>query len=64
MGFFDLFKAKKQEKQTIALDSLGSWINENFDHTTILSIEDKKLGDAIEKETKQKIYYLVTNGRA
>ena len=37
---------------------LGGWIDENFDHNTILSVEDKKLGDLIESETGQNIYYL------
>lgn len=37
---------------------LGKWIDENFDHNTILSTADKKLGDDIEKITNQKIFYL------
>ena len=36
----------------------GGWINDNLDHTTILSIEDKDLGDYIEKVTHQKVFYL------
>lgn len=37
---------------------LGSWIDENFDHNTILAEDDKNLGDEIHKITKQKIFYL------
>lgn len=37
---------------------LGKWIDENFDHNTILSKDDKKLGDLIESQTKQKVFYL------
>ena len=36
---------------------LGGWIDENFDHNTILSTADKKLGDFIEEQTGQKVYY-------
>jgi 6-pyruvoyltetrahydropterin/6-carboxytetrahydropterin synthase len=59
------------------LDSLGmvvdfgflkakikDWIDNNFDHTAILSIEDKPLGDSIEAITKQKIYYFPYNTTA
>jgi 6-pyruvoyltetrahydropterin/6-carboxytetrahydropterin synthase len=45
-------------------NTLKSWIDENLDHTTILSMEDKKLGDEIEKITKQKIYYINANPTA
>ena len=43
---------------------LGSWIDEHFDHNTILSIADKKLGEEISKNTQQKIYYLRDNPTA
>ncbi len=43
---------------------LGTWINKNFDHNTILSIKDKKLGDLISAQTGQKIYYLPENPTA
>jgi 6-pyruvoyltetrahydropterin/6-carboxytetrahydropterin synthase len=43
---------------------LGNWIDKNLDHNTILSIEDKKLGEKISSETKQKIYYLKENPTA
>lgn len=37
---------------------LGRWIDENFDHNTILSTADKELGDKIAAITGQKIFYL------
>lgn len=37
---------------------LGGWIDENFDHNTILSVADKNLGDSIENATSQKVFYL------
>ncbi len=37
---------------------LGSWIDENFDHNTILSKDDAELGEKIAQETGQKIFYL------
>ncbi len=37
---------------------LGGWIDDNFDHNTILSTSDKDLGDLIEAQTGQKVYYL------
>lgn len=43
---------------------LGAWVDENLDHNTILSIKDKKLGDKIESETGQKIYYIQENPTA
>lgn len=43
---------------------LGSWIDDNFDHNTILSKKDKKLGDKIASETGQKIFYLNENPTA
>ncbi len=43
---------------------LGSWIDDNLDHNTILSIADKKLGEKISSETKQKIYYIKENPTA
>lgn len=39
-------------------DVLGAWINDNFDHNTILSTQDKILGDKIASETGQTIFYL------
>lgn len=59
------------------LDSLGrvvdfgllkqrllGWINEHWDHATILSHEDKKLGEAIASQTGQDIFYLPANPTA
>ncbi len=43
---------------------LGAWIDDNLDHNTILSINDKKLGDKISSETGQKIYYIQENPTA
>lgn len=43
---------------------LGTWIDDNLDHNTILSIADKKLGDNIAAETGQKIYYIAENPTA
>lgn len=43
---------------------LGLWIDENFDHNTILSQYDKKLGEEIAAQTGQKIFYLDENPTA
>ncbi len=43
---------------------LGSWIDDNFDHNTILSQYDKKLGEKIAAETGQNIFYLDENPTA
>ena len=43
---------------------LGGWIDNNFDHNTILSIKDKKLGEKIAEITGQKIYYMHQNPTA
>lgn len=43
---------------------LGKWIDDNFDHNTILSVKDKVLGNEIEKQTGQKIFYLNENPTA
>lgn len=45
-------------------DILGSWIDKNLDHNTILSVKDKELGDLISKTTGQNIYYLENNPTA
>lgn len=39
-------------------DIMSKWINDNLDHTTILSIDDKELGENIAAITGQKIYYM------
>ncbi len=43
---------------------IKSWIDNNFDHTAILSIEDKELGEKIANYTGQKIHYLDENPTA
>ncbi len=43
---------------------LRTWIDDNFDHNTILSKHDKKLGEKITEETGQKIFYLDCNPTA
>ena len=43
---------------------LGGWIDDNFDHNTILSIKDKELGEKIAEITEQKIYYIKENPTA
>ena len=43
---------------------LGSWIDDNLDHNTILSVNDKNLGEKIAAETGQKIYYIKENPTA
>lgn len=43
---------------------LGTWIDNNLDHNTILAIADKRLGDQIEEITGQKIYYMSNNPTA
>lgn len=64
------FSAKKLDNVGRIIDFgiirqvLGLWIEKNFDHNVILSIEDKKLGDEIKKITDQEIYYLKNNPTA
>ncbi len=43
---------------------LGTWIDENWDHNTILSTQDKPLGDSIAAITNQKVYYINANPTA
>ena len=43
---------------------LGRWIDDNFDHNTILFDQDHKLGKSIEDFTGQKVYYLPYNPTA
>ncbi len=45
-------------------DCLKNWLSENWDHNAILNIEDKDLGDNIQKITNQKVYYLRSNPTA
>jgi 6-pyruvoyltetrahydropterin/6-carboxytetrahydropterin synthase len=48
----------------IVKEVLGGWIIKNWDHNTILNIEDQDLGNEIAKITKQNIYYLDSNPTA
>lgn len=43
---------------------LGDWIDENFDHNTILAKDDFELGEKIASITEQKIFYLDQNPTA
>lgn len=43
---------------------LGGWIDDNWDHTTILFDKDATLGGAISAQTGQRIFYLPTNPTA
>lgn len=40
---------------------LGGWIDEHWDHATILHEKDKPVGDAIAAQTGQEIFYLPSN---
>ncbi len=48
----------------IIKEKLGKWLDDNWDHTTILSSLDQKLGSDITEITNQKIYYLNNNPTA
>jgi len=43
---------------------LGAWVDDNWDHTTILFEQDFELGKNIASVTGQKIFYLPTNPTA
>lgn len=43
---------------------LGGWIDEHWDHNTILNELDRDLGDAIVQRTNQKVYYIKGNPTA
>lgn len=45
-------------------EKLGTWIDTNWDHATILFDQDKVLGSAIEAHTGQRIFYLAQNPTA
>lgn len=45
-------------------ERLNGWIDENWDHNTILWEKDRALGDVISKQISQKIFYLPTNPTA
>ena len=48
----------------IIKEKLGNWIDDNWDHNIVLWQEDKLLGDSIEEQTQQKVFYLPTNPTA
>ena len=63
------FEAKKLDQgMVIEFEStertIRQWFAENWDHNIILHKSDKKLGEAISKITKQKIFYLDFNPTA
>lgn len=64
------FAANKLDKLGRVIDFgeirevLRTWIDDNFDHNTILSKKDKKLGENISAQTGQKIFYLDENPTA
>ena len=45
-------------------EKLGVWVDEHWDHTTILWDKDKALGESIEGHTGQRIFYLPYNPTA
>jgi 6-pyruvoyltetrahydropterin/6-carboxytetrahydropterin synthase len=45
-------------------ERLGAWIDQNWDHTTILFDKDKELGKAISDVTGQVVFYLPNNPTA
>lgn len=45
-------------------ETLGAWIDEHWDHATILNEKDRALGEAIAGKTGQAIYYLSSNPTA
>jgi len=48
----------------VVRELLGNWVDENWDHTTILHAKDRALGDAIAGQTGQGIFYLPANPTA
>ncbi len=48
----------------IIKDRVKAWIDDNLDHTVILSVQDKALGDFIENYTGQVVYYIEANPTA
>jgi 6-pyruvoyltetrahydropterin/6-carboxytetrahydropterin synthase len=45
-------------------EKLGNWIDDNWDHNTILWDKDNKLGDLIASQTNQRVFYLPYNPTA
>ncbi len=48
----------------IIKERLGTWVDSNWDHTTILFDKDKTLGKAISDVTSQRVFYLPCNPTA
>ena len=48
----------------VVKDKIKKWVDDNVDHTTILSKDDYELGRKISDYTGQKIYYLENNPTA
>ena len=48
----------------VVKERLGAWIEEHWDHSVILSHEDKELGGEIERICEQKVYYVKGNPTA
>jgi 6-pyruvoyltetrahydropterin/6-carboxytetrahydropterin synthase len=42
-------------------DALSGWVNEHWDHNTILSDRDKELGQVISASTGQNVFYIAGN---
>ncbi|MEZ5690544.1 MAG: 6-carboxytetrahydropterin synthase [Rickettsiales bacterium] len=49
---------------SIIKEKLGKWLDDNWDHATILYEKDQQLGKAISGVTEQKIFYLQNNPTA
>lgn len=43
---------------------LGGWVDDNWDHNTVLHEKDRPLGDSIAAVTKQSVFYLPVNPTA
>ncbi len=48
----------------VVRELLGTWVDENWDHATILNDKDRELGEAIATKTGQKIFYMNANPTA
>lgn len=48
----------------IIKERLGTWLNENWDHTLILCEADRELGEQVDRYTGQTTYYLPNNPTA
>ena len=45
-------------------DVVKTWLDDHFDHTVILSEDDRQLGDSVQSVTGQDIYYIPHNPTA